>query len=388
MKQASLLYLLLFLASISLEAAPQSLLGSNIRFGTFYESNTFYSDMAREADFVFSVQPELFYLKQVNKKYSIQSESNFSYSKFLSNSNQDYFDYDVNLKNSFRFSPKFLMSLTPRAKLLSEPALAKTEERLERQYMGAMMGLVLAMDSRRQYILDVSYDQEKMSQSEYQHLDNTQLSSRLYYKKYFLPETFVYFGARGDVRSFPNGAKSTVVRKKYDSQRIEPGFGLEGRLTRYFKIRSYFGYSIISYKADVNYSDPVYLLELEEEISPKDFILTGLESSVEDSYFTNFQVNQKIYIGYGRFIGDQVLWVTKAEYLYKTYSRPQRRDDQRFIIDTRFEYSYSQDLKIEFFATFDTLSSDAVDPDGPPTPIDPSASYQSIKAGFFGKYLF
>ena len=360
----------------------------SVKFGTFYESNTYYSDLKKADDIAFSIEPNLIYSNDVASKYTILTNSTVSYTKFLSNTNQDYFDYDLNLKNLFKFSPKFQLSITPHAKLLSEPALDKTQDRLERQFVGATLGMVLAKDSRRQYILEGDYTQESLSQTDYDHLNNHAFSGRLYYKKYFLPETFVYMGISGGARMYPDGAKSTVARKKYDNQRIEPGVGLEGRLTRYIKIRSYFGYSMIQYKQDTNYNDPVYLLELEEEISPRDFLLMGLENSAEDSYFTNFQINQKVYLGYGRFIGDQILWVSKAEYLYKTYSRPQRRDDQRFVIDTRMEYSYSQTLKLEASLMFDTLSSDAVDPDGPPDPIDPSASYQNIRVGFFGKYLF
>lgn len=369
-------------------AGAQGFLGSSVKFGTFYETNTYYASEEKSDDVAFQVEPNLVYLSNPSSKYVVQTNSIFSYTKFMSSANQDYFDYDLNLRNTFKFSPGFHVSLTPKAKLLSEPALAKTEDRLERQFAGATFGVLLAKDSRRQYIFEADYEQESLSQSDYEYLNNMSVSSKFYYKKYFLPETFVYFGLRGGMRSFPDGEKAATFRYKYNSQRIEPGFGLEGRLTRYFKIRSYFGYAVLQYAKDTNFNDPVYILELEEEMSPKDFILMGLENTVDDSYFTNFQINQKVYVGYGRFMGDQFLWVTKAEYLYKTFSRPQRRDDQRFIFDTRLEYSYSQKLKLEASAIFDVLSSDAVDPDGPPDPIDPSASYQNIRVGIFGKYLF
>lgn len=357
---------------------------SDVKFGSFYETNTYYSSDAKKSDVGFLVEPHVAY--NSSGKYSIQTDSTVSYTKYLSNTNQDFFTYDLNLKNNLKLGDSFQVYVTPKAKLLSEPALDKTQDRLERQFIGANFGFLWSRDQRRQWIFETQYEQESLSQDEYDHLNNQSITAKLYYKKYFLPETFVYFGVSGGTRQYPDG--KDAIREKYDSQRIEPGFGLEGRLTRYFKIRSYFGYSIIQYKEEVNYQDPVYLVELEEELSPKDFLLLGLENSAEDSYFTNFQLNQKVYVGYGRFIGDQLLWTTKIEYLYRTYSRPQRRDDQRFIADTRLEYSLSEKLKLEASLMLDVLSSDAVDPDGPPAPIDPSASYQNIRAGFYGKYIF
>lgn len=359
---------------------------SDVKFGSFYETNTYYASDEKDSDIGFLVEPHIFY--NSGGRFSVQTDSTVSYTKYLSNTNQDNFTYDLNLKNSLRLTDRFQVYATPKIKLLSEPALGKDVDRLERQTMGGNFGFVWSKDSRRQWIFDSSYEIETMSQSDYYHLDNQAMAAKLYYKKYFLPETFVYFGVSGGAKIFPDGLK--YKREKYDSQRVEPGFGLEGRLTRYFKIRSYLGYAVMQYKQDVNYQDPVYLIELEEEMSPKDFILMGLESSAEDSYFTNFQLNQKVYVGYGRFIGDQILWVTKAEYLYKTYSRPNRRDDQRFVADSRMEYSYSEKLKIEASLMFDILSSDGTDPDGAPDPdpIDPSSSYQNIRFGLYGKYLF
>ncbi len=362
---------------------------SQIKFGSFFETNTFYAAEEKEGDFAFLVAPSLRYVSTNSKRYTFSTASSASYTKYMSNTNQDFFDYDISLRNALRFSRYFEMHITPAVKLLSEPALGKTEKRLDRQYMGAGLGFKINKDSRRQYIFEALYLQESMSQSQYDFLNNHTFEASLYYKKYFLPETFVYLGAKGDTRIFPDGTKiTTPVNRyiKYDSQRIEPGVGLEGRLTRYFKIRSYLGYAFIQYEKDINYRDPVYILELEEEISPKDFLLLGLSNLAADSYFTNYQSDQKVYVGYGRFIGDRVLWVSKAEYLYRTYSRPRRRDDQRFIFDTRVEISCSNELKIEGTLMFDALTSDAVNPDT--TPIDPIASYQNIKLGIFGKYLF
>lgn len=365
----------------------------DVRFGSFYETNTFYASTSPKSDFALLVQPRLFYTNAGASVYSVQTNSTAAFTKYLSNTNQDHFNYDLNLKNNFKFSDGFQVYITPTAKLLSEPALAATEDRLERQTVGANLGMIFAKDPRKQYILEATYEQEALNQTEYDHLNNQSISGFLYYKKYFLPETYVYFGVAGGIKTFPDGTKSTVARKKFDSMRVEPGVGLEGRLTRYFKIRSYLAYSMMTYDKfpgvrATNYQDPVFLLELEEEMSPRDFLLMGLENRAEDSYFTNFQINQKIYVGYGKFIGDQILWVSKMEYLYRTYSRPNRRDDQRFVFDTRMEYSYSQTLKLEATFNFDILSSDAINPDGPPDPIDPSSSYKNIRLGFFGKYLF
>ncbi len=376
-------YLAVVLSLFTTAAFGQNF-NADLKFGSFYETNTYYSNDDKKNDIGFLMEPHLAYSS--GGRYSISTDSTVSYTKYLSNTNQDNFTYDLNLKNNLKVSNAFQVYATPKVKLLSEPALDKTQDRLERQFIGANFGMIFAKDPRRQYIFETQYEQESLNQAEYDHLNNQAITAKFYYKKYFLPETFVYFGVSGGTRQYPDGLTAPDFRLKYDNQRIEPGFGLEGRLTRYFKIRSYFGYSLIKYKAKGNYQDPVYVLELEEELSPKDFLLLGLENTAEDSYFTNFQLNQKVYVGYGRFIGDQILWVSKVEYIYRTFSKPQRRDDQRFVADSRLEYSYSEKLKLEASVMLDVLSSDAVDPDT--TPIDPSSSYQNIRAGFYGKYLF
>lgn len=374
-------FLVIFLFCISVQA-------NEIEFGTFYETNTFYSSGSPEAANAFYIKPVYEVAKKIWSFYEMGLAAKGSYNQYMKYSYQSFYTYDVQLKNNFALSKRMQYWVSPRLFLKSEPAQTALAKRLERQFTEVPMGFSYKQSDRKELLLDFSYKKETLSQKDYNFLDNDRVEAYIYQKRYFLPETFYYFGFRLGSNNYPNGTKSPQSRDKYNSKRIEPGFGLEGRLTRYFKIRSYFGYTILQYTKDINYQNPVFMVELEETLSPRDLVLLGFSSTVEDSYYTNFLSTEKVYAGYGRFLGDQVLLSAKVEYGYINFSRPNRRDDQRIALTTDVEYSYSQNLKLSLNFLFDLLSSDGVNPDGPPDPIDPSTGYRNMRLTLSGKYLF
>lgn len=381
---------ILALMFLSAEVFAQG--SAQVRAGLMYESNTFYSDEGAESDFAFVLEPSGEYQKQVSSSYTVTTKGDLLYTKYGSFSEQDFFEYSAMLGNMFSVSSKWKFYLNPNTKLESEPAIGKSRDRLERQFFGADTGLIYKKDESRQWIFNVSYLQESLSQSLYEYLNNAEMRALITYRKYFLPETFAAFVLRMGMKSYPDGDRTSVAAfKKYDSTRIEPGFAVVGKITRYFKIRAYAGFVYLTYAKEEGFKEPVFLIEFEEELSPKDTIIVGYDYSVEDTYHGNYLLMQKMYIGYGRFLGDQVLLTTNLEYLHRFFSQPYRRNDQRFFLTVRGEYSYSQNLKYEIVGAYDLNSSDSFNNlpiTALPNPVDKAVSYENYSLGIFAKYLF
>lgn len=380
----NMIFLLLLLCNISFAAGT-----AQLRTGLVFESNTFYSNSGPEMDFGLVLEPSGQFKKQVGSSYVLSGDGLLTYTKYTSNSNQDFFEYDVSLGNLLLLSERWKFYVNPNAKLESEPAISKTKDRLERQYMGADTGIVYQKDDRRQWRLNMSYSQEALSQTNYKYLNNEEMRGLLTYRKYFLPETFAAFALRAGVKTYPDGEKDpTLTFLKYNSTRLEPGFAIVGRLTRYLKVRTYGGFVYLSYTKYESFKEPVFLIEFEEDLSPRDSILVGYDYTVEDSYYGNFVLLQKMYLGYSRFIGDQVLMNVSTEYLYRSFSQPYLRNDQRFVVIARGEYSYSEKLKLELIGMYDLNGSDSLNnlPVPNPVPIDPFVGYEAYNIGIFLKY--
>jgi hypothetical protein len=110
--------------------------------------------------------------------------------------------------------------------------------------------------------------------------------------------------------------------------------------------------------------------------------MAGYNYTVEEAYSTNYLLNQEIYLGLARVMGDQLLLLTRFSYEYKNYSTPVARNDERVTGGVIVKYSVNPkfkimaDVKVDLLATdaFDSMLRTVASPDKP-------ASY---KAGSFG----
>jgi len=182
---------------------------------------------------------------------------------------------------------------------------------------------------------------------------------------------------------------------QYNSYFAEAMGGVEGRLSDTTSLSAASGFLIRIYDDDADdgdFAEPIFRLKFEEQLSPRDILLASFDYVVTDSYYTNFMVDQTISLGYGRILGDQVLALAKAAYSSLSFSKPNRREDQRVFGEVELEYSYDPQTKFGGLFRLDILNSDAREnftstgsTDDVP---DPGVSYEAFTLGATAKYVF
>ncbi len=362
--------------------------------GSFYETNSFYEYGGSKGDFFAVVKPELIYNGQNRKGFNFTGYGAFEYDQYIVHSNQTFYQYDTFVEGKKFFSDSFNLYLRPYIKTNSEPAFSATTSRLVRQYLGGSGGFEWRWSELVKVSTELNFTQETQSQSEYAYQANQEMSAEFKHIYSFLPETGLVTRLLVGQKTYPNGTvnlNSNATLVKYSSQYFEAGTGVVGRLTRNMKMTSYAGFLYRPYQAASSFSEPVFNIEFEEERNPRDMVLLGYSYKVDDSYAnSNFVLKQKMYIGFGRIFGDQLLALAQLSYNYLSYSKPNRREDQRLAGEFKLDYSFSSTLKAEGILRFDLLTSDAmagVDPNTNALPADPQVDYSYVRLGFFLKYL-
>ncbi len=364
--------------------------------GTFYESNSYYEDKSDKGDFFISVKPELMYEPGKKKGFLTSAYGMAQYNKYFVHSNLDFFQYEGHLKIQTISDTETGFFLKPSVKTLSEPPINETGDRPLRQFMGAEAGAQWRSTELSRFEIEGNYQTEAVSFNppsgmiSYDFQQNYEINMVAKHLYSFLPETNLVTALKVGQKIFPEGTKykgtpNEEFGLKYDSQYIEVGSGVVGRLTRTMKIRSYAGFLFREYAKEAGFREPIFTLEFEEERSPRDMILLGYDYTVEDTYYSNFVLKQKMHIGFGRIFGDQLLALARLSYQYRSYSRPNRREDQRLAGEFKLDYSFSKTFKAEAVFTADLLTSETL---GPAGTVDPSVSYEYIRAGLFLKNLF
>ena len=214
------------------------------------------------------------------------------------------------------------------------------------------------------------------------YLNNTNIEGVVTYSNAFLPETSWIIRGRGGIRQFPtktinptDAADSSIAlfAPKNDSQYVLLETGLIGRMTENSTVDTAIGWHVRTYTSDYentsnqqtqemgtrDFSGPVFYTRFTEQITRRDQLLLGYDYSVADAYITNFVLQQELYMGVVRVLGDQVLFLFRIAYDYNSYSLPSRRDDERLVGSAMIKYSLSPMVKVTADVKVDLLSSDA-----------------------------
>ncbi len=365
-------------------------------------NNAFYKDESVEGDLVFGIEPELNFGKGTRALGGNALNLASGYYKYMSFNTLDYYTLDIDGQWSPFGKSRTELLVLGEIKRESEPAVDKFSERVNRFGYGAGTLLRWKLSSSSSIHIWGNYKMEVHDEELYTHLNSYEIDGGLKYYYRFLPETFIVTGIEGGQRTYPEGKnpdETLSYDEKLNSQYFYPHAGVEGRLSTSTTIIASAGYLFRYYEEhpdgidSPNFTEPTFRLKFEEQLSPRDILTAGYDYDVYDSYYTNFLVDQTIYLGYGRILGDRILFLTRLSYSTLSFSLPNRREDQRLLGNFNLEYSLSTRFKIAGEFMIDFLNSDARENGftngGNFSDVDdPAMSYQYYHLGVSGKYIF
>jgi hypothetical protein len=367
-----------------------------------YQNNAFYEDENINGDFVMSIEPHLKWGDGSYKYGGNYFRFDGSYNKFVKFANLDYYDFDMEGQWAPLNNPKSVQwQFFADSALESDTAIDDESERRTRINYGGGTKLRFALSDTSSVTLWGHYKMQDQISTLFNHFDNTELNSGLFYNYWFLPETAINFGIEGGMKTYPNG-KTPPADLDYSTKQSSvyafPYVSVDGRLGPTTSAFAKAGYLYLDYEeapfgqSNADFVEPKFEIKFEEQISARDVLSAGFDYLVYDTYFSNFILEQTIFLAYGRIIGDRILFLTRMGYSSLSYSLPTRREDQRIFGNFAVEYSVSRKLKLLGNFKVDILNSDSRDnfsTNGGNDPgEDPPMSYQSTHLGVTAKYVF
>ncbi len=374
-------YILLILFSYSLLADVKTLQG-DFETGIKGETNVFYFDDTDIFDSAYFLKPDIS-LHSPSESVPMKIFLNGEYNKYFINPNVDFFNFTSGVDISSNPKSDFSMGATAFYTSISDPPVSKTGERVFRNLVGGEARIDWILDEKRKLHLNGGGDQEIFQRDDLQYLNSQRVRGSMRYAYLFLPETAMFIEGQAGLHSYPTGTENIDIdpgstRVKYSNFFTEGYFGFKGRLTEFSNVNAKFGFAIRSYQRESNFAEPVFSIEFDEQLSPQDLIKTGYIYRVEDSYFTNWVLDQNLYLVYARVFGDSFVANIRMEYIYRSYSNPFRREDQRAHGTLRMEYSYLPSWTFVAQGSLDVTSSDARNTQN--DAVDPAASYEQVQA--------
>lgn len=356
--------------------------------------NVFYSYDNPAFDSSFLVSPT-FKAQTKPRYFTFETEANAGYEKFLGNAINDHFDYGVLGKMLFNEGGRVSGVTMIRQNQWSDPAYNANYGRPLHNKADLTQDLIFKGDGGDQLKVTGSFDYEDIFIKDYtfnpRYLTHYDIDAKAEYDFKFLPETSWFLRGSGGFRQYITRNLDSNLQAKYiysagSEQSIKSSstyflgeVGLSGRLTEKTSVDCATGFLFRLYPYWDNFLSPVFYLHFVEQVTRRDQLIAGYDYVVEDAYSTNYLLNQEIYIGLARVMGDQLLLLTKITYQYKNYSTPVARNDQRVTGGGIIKYSLNPNIKVTAELKVDLLASDAFNTQGGnATPFyDPPATYKA-----------
>ncbi len=355
------------------------------------ESNAFYRDRDKVADFALYVKPALLLAKETKSTLS-NAHFKSDYSKYTSNSSLDYFDYAADVNSTINTKGKWLFMAGAGYNFSSEPPDDQGIDRLERTELEGSFRITYKKSKIREHSLTIYDRQTSFNLDALEYGDNIKLGGTYEYKYFFLPETAFLFIVDAEQSTYASGLKFLnadpgTTRFLYDNTLYRAKFGIRGRLTEYTEVDLFFGYAMRSYEKGTSFNEPVFEVKFQEQITPQDILMAGYIYKTFDSFYTNYELNQHMYLGYSRVFGDRFVVSFRSDYIYTSYSRPNRREDQKLTGTLRTDISYKPNWIIQAGIVGDFLVSDIINQTST-TVLDPASSYQALQVFVGSKFAF
>jgi hypothetical protein len=356
-------------ASLSIEHEERATANAGVSANSKYVYNVFYDHTRVITDMATTVTPEVSGQTQPKTVYFKGAAGGF-YEKYLNYTIQDHFDYQAAGSMLVNEDGGISCKLDGAYKSFSDPAANETYKRIARQNYESALTTTIKGESKNSLILRGRYSSEQFSNPNVTgplstYLSNNTIDGLAQYNNAFLPETLWFLRTTGGMTQYTTGAFEPNINNVSAEQKNNNFFGMAetgflGRLTEKSSIDCAVGFHFRSYEnSGSGFAQPVFYLRFTEQVTRRDQLIAGYNYIVQNAYWSDYLLDQEIYIGLARVMGDQVLFLSRLGYNYRSYSLPTRRDDERIATAFSLRYSLNSQIKLTADLKVDLLSSDA-----------------------------
>lgn len=286
-----------------------------------FDSNVFYQDTNIKHGYYFEAKPELsFYYKNNIVKTGLNGA--LEYKRYFAYTEQS--NLFVSLEPFLLITPfnGFEFLLKNRHEIKSDPVFEEYESRAKFTENN-LHGDISYKGSNYGYKLD--FDHFYTWYPEYDFFNNQKLYGKFSFSYYFLPETSLKWGLKAGVIDY---FFKDIDFDNSDSKHFEAFMGLDGRLTRTINFNFEVGFVYLRYEEGDSFHEPVVRFLITHIVSPLFSINFGYERMPYDSYYSNYYVDQSFSTQFKTIIFSNIINLLKAEYIYREYRDPSRRDNK------------------------------------------------------------
>jgi len=292
------------------------------------DTNPIYREEGAKVDAFLNVEPRLG-ASYNYRELTLSMNTGMGYTQYLKYAEQSFLKWNVNSKIDLIPDKNTHIDLINDYISSSDPTIAEGEDRFKWFKHNYAINTYYS-DDEEFWKLKGSFESFRIDYTEdyLRHLDNQKRFFSLTNWFYFLPETAIIFGVRSGYSSYLSGL-ATDSYLNSDSVIYEGFLGFDGRVTSSVTLLVKVGWQYLDYEYETDFSQPFFNIEFKDLINAVNSVTAGFERRAYDSTYSNFYLDQKLYMEYKSIFFDNYIVIGKAQYINRTYKEPNRRLDNR-----------------------------------------------------------
>jgi hypothetical protein len=313
---------------------------------TGYDSNIYYNTDTKVSDIFLKMDPKGSITYDQNNIF-FKTGGGLDYRKYFGHSNQSSLGWDAWGEVKVVPEQNSSVLLSNRYYGNSDPAFSDTDSR--RPWIKHDLRIVADYKSKISFwgmegyfeSFGVGYRDDAFT-----NLDNVKRYFTLVNKFQFFPETTLLIGLKTGYSYYPAGFGAQPYGLS-NSIHYEFYVGLKGRLNNTVKINAKGGFLYLDYAYGTQFHEPVLSLEFTDQFSPSHSVTAGFERMAYDSTYSNFYVDQKLFMDFKSLWWDNFVSLTRIQYIYRAYWYYPKRLDHRlgFVSDLAVPFVMLKSLK-------------------------------------------
>lgn len=334
-----------------------------------FDDNVYYYDQGRKGDFLLTVDPALYVSYKVNE-LELALDGDYSYNQYFSETNLSNFSSNSSAivklnpdkRTKIELIQGYIDSSDPPISDGSDTNYTDTADRYNWVQNRFIITTKYKSDSTF-WSIDASFENYKTNYKNptFNNLDNNSYFFTLTNYFSFLPETSLLLGLKTGFNDyiFPDNE----YYSNSDSTHYEVFTGIKGRLTNTVTLFLKFGYLWLDYITNTDYHEPVIHVEFQDLFSQVSSATAGYERMAYDSTYSNFYVDNKLFMNFKSIFYDRLINLITVQYIYRYYWTPNNRVDNRLGLISELTYPlttvYGKNVSVIATVSYEWVTSDA-----------------------------
>lgn len=327
-----------------------------------FDDNVYFLNSKRVSDFCFNVDPS-FYFSFIENEIELGINTDFSYNQYFNNTNLSNLQSNTGAIVRLKPDTRTYVELMQDYEASSDPSFVDGEDRYKWVQNSFVINTRYKSDSTF-WSIHGSFENYKRNylDATYNNLDNNYYYFTLMNYFTFLPETSLILGIK---TGFIDYIYQDLKYSNSNSTHYEFTFGVDGRLTNTVTLLLKLGFLWLDYDFDTDFHEPVIFVEFKDLFSQVSSASAGYERTAYDSTYSNFFIDNKLFMKFKSIFYDRLINLTTIQYIYRDYWIPNPRVDNRLGLITEFSYPittiYKRNISVILTSSYEWVTSDAYD---------------------------